>query len=62
MSPENEITVIPGRSFLTTCNALINCKHGKTKLTFGNMTMEVNIFNLQKQPMTFNDREHSTLH
>jgi len=32
------------------------------KLTFGNMTMEVNVFNLQKQPMGFDDIEHSTLH
>ena len=51
VSPENEISVILGRPFLATCNALINCKDGKMKLTFGNMTMEVNVFNLQKQPM-----------
>jgi len=40
----------------------INCKDGKMKLTFGNMTMEVNVFNLLKQPMGFDDIEHSTLH
>ena len=54
VSPENEIPIIFGRLFLATCNALINCKDGKMKLTFGNMTMEVNVFNLQKQPMTSN--------
>ena len=32
------------------------------KLTFGNMTMEVNVLNLQKQPMGFDDTKHSTLH
>jgi len=62
VSPENEIPVILGRPFLATCNALINCKDGKMKLTFGNMTMEVNVFNLQKQPMGFDDIEHSTLY
>ena len=62
VSPENEIPVILGRPFLATCNAIINCKDGKMKLTFGHMTMEVNVFNLQKQPTGFDDIEHSTLH
>ena len=35
VNPENEIPVILGRSFLATSNALINCKDGKMKLTFG---------------------------
>jgi len=59
---ENEVPVILGRPFLATCNALINCKDGKMKLTFENMNMEVNVFNLQKQPMGFDDIDHSTLH
>ena len=46
VSPENEISVFLDRPFLATCNALINCKDGKMKLTFGNITMEVNVFNL----------------
>jgi len=62
VSPENEIPVIFGRPFLATCNALINCKDGKMKLTFRNMTMEVNVFSFHKQPMGFNGVEHSTLH
>ena len=62
VSPENTISVILGLPFLATCNALINCKDGKMKLTFGNMTMEVNVFNLQKQPMGFDDIKHSTRH
>ena len=60
MSPENTISVILGLPFLATCNALINCKDGKMKLTFGNMTMAVNVFNLHK--LGFNNIEHSTLH
>ena len=35
-------------SFLATSNALINCRDTKMKLTFGNMIMELNVFNLQK--------------
>jgi len=62
VSPENEISVLLGRPFLATCNALINCRDDKMKLTFGNMAMEVNVFNLQKQPMGFDDMEYSTLH
>ena len=46
----NSIPVILGRPFLATSNALINCKNGLMKLTFGNMTLELNVFNLCKQP------------
>ena len=41
------IPVIPGRPFLVTSNALINCHSGLIKLTFGNMTIDLNIFNLE---------------
>jgi len=62
LSPKNVILVILGRPFLATCNALIDCEDDKMKLTFGNMTMEVNVFNIQKQPMEFDDIEYSTAH
>ena len=39
------IPVILGRPFLATSNALINCRSGVLKLSFGNMTVELNIFN-----------------
>ena len=42
MHVDANIPVILGRSFLDTANALINCKNGLMKLTFGNMTLEVN--------------------
>ena len=61
MSLENEISVIHGRPLLTTCNALINCRDKKVKLIFRNMTMELNVFNLYKQPMGFINVEHPTL-
>jgi hypothetical protein len=46
----NSFPVILGRPFLTTFNALINCRNGLMKLSFGNMTLEMNIFNICKQP------------
>ena len=46
----SQISVILGRPFLATSNALINCSSGVLKLSFGNMTLELNIFNTCKQP------------
>ena len=46
----NSFPVILGRSFLATFNALINYRNGLMKLSFGNMTLEMNIFNIYKQP------------
>ena len=54
-NPDAQILVILGRPFLTTSNALINCRNGKLKLSFGNMTVELNIFNLQRQPAIFDE-------
>ena len=42
--------IILGRPFLTTTNALINCRNGRMQLTFGSMTLELNIFHVAKQP------------
>ena len=51
----NQIPVILGRPFLATSNALINCRNGRMTSTFGNMTVELNIFDLGKQPVDLND-------
>jgi hypothetical protein len=51
----NSFPVILGRPFLATSNALINCRNGLMKLSFGNMTLEINIFNICKQPRDDND-------
>jgi hypothetical protein len=51
----NSFPVILERSFLTTSNALINCRNGLMKLSFGNITLEMNIFNICKQPGDDND-------
>ena len=46
----SQISMILGCPFLATSNALINCRSGVLKLSFGNMTLELNIFNTSKQP------------
>ncbi|KAL6310794.1 hypothetical protein AAG906_017346 [Vitis piasezkii] len=45
----NYVPIILGRPFLATSNAIINCRNGVMQLTFGNMTLEVNIFHLCKR-------------
>jgi hypothetical protein len=46
----NLISVILGRPFLATSNALINYRNGVMKLYFGNMTLKMNVFNICKKP------------
>ena len=45
-SGPNHVPIILGRPFLATANAIINCRNGVMPLTFGNMTLELNIFHL----------------
>ena len=47
----NYVPIILGRPFLATSNAIINCRNGVMQLTFGNMTIELNIFHLSKKHM-----------
>ena len=47
----SQIPVILGRPFLATANTLINCRTGVMKISFGNMTVELNIFDINKQPL-----------
>ena len=42
----NHVPIILGRPFMATANAIINCRNGVMQLTFGNMTLELNIFRL----------------
>ena len=48
-SRPNHVPIILGRPFLATANAFINCRNGVMQLTFGNMTLELNIFHLSKR-------------
>ena len=45
----NHVPIILGRPFLPTTNAIINFRNGVMQLTFGNMTLELNIFHLNNK-------------
>ena len=47
----SQIQVILGRPFLVMANALIN--GGVMKICIGNMTVELNIFDINKQPLDY---------
>ena len=48
-SGPNHVPIILGRPFLATSNAIINYRNGIMQLTFGNMTLELNIFHLSNK-------------
>ena len=47
----NYVPIILGRPFLATSNAIFNCRNEAMQLTFGNMTLELNIVRLSKKHM-----------
>ena len=51
----SEIQVILGPPFLAMANALINCRTGVMKISFGNMIVELNIFQIRKQPLDYDE-------
>ena len=55
-NPTAQTPVILGRPFLATTNTIINCRNRSVRLTFGDMTREVNVFNLEKQPRKIRDQ------
>jgi len=57
----NSFPIILGCLFLVTSNTLINCRNGLMKLSFGNMTLKMNIFNICKQPGDDNDLQEIDL-
>ena len=46
---DNYVPIILRRPFLATLNAITNCQNGVMQLTFGNMTLKLNIFHLIKK-------------
>ena len=48
-SGPNHVPIILGRQFFNIANAIINCRNGVMQLTFGNMTLELNIFHLSNK-------------
>ena len=56
----NHVPIILGRPFPATANAIINCRNGVMQLTFGNMTLELNIFHLNnKQKLLENENQRT---
>ena len=56
----NHVPIILGRPFLATANAIINCRNGVMQLTFGNMTLELNIFHLNNKHKLGETENHVT--
>ena len=56
----NQVPIIPGRPFLATLKAIINCQNGVMQLTFGNMTLELNIFHLSNKHKSVEDEEQKS--
>ena len=54
----NHVPIILGRPFLATSNAIINCLNGVMQLTFGNMTLKLNIFHLSNKHKPMEDEGH----
>ena len=53
----NQVPIILGRPFLATSNVIINYRNGVMQLTFGNMTLELNIFHLSNKHKLAGDEE-----
>ena len=56
----NHVPIILGRPFMATANAIINCRNGVMQLTFGNMTLELNIFHLNNKHRLPEDENQMT--
>ena len=56
----NHVPIILGRPFLASSNAIINCRNGVMQLTFGNMTLELNIFHLSNKHKPSEDERHNS--
>ena len=56
----NQVPIILGRPFLGTSNAIINSRNGVMQLTFGNMTLELNIFHLGSKHKSGEEQEQES--
>ena len=56
----HQVPIILGRPFFATANAIINCRNRVMQLTFGNMTLELNIFHLRNKDKQAEDREQKS--
>ena len=58
LHPSANIPIILGKSFLATANTLINYRNGRMKITFGSITAELNIFNVNPQQLVDEECEY----
>ena len=56
----HQVPIILWRPFFATANAIINCRNGVMQLTFGNMTLELNIFHLSNRDKQAEDKEQKS--
>ena len=56
----NHVPIILGRPFLATANAIINCRNGVMQLSFGNMTLELNIYHWNNKANLLETENHIT--
>ena len=56
-SGPNHVPITLGIPFLATANAIINFRNGVMQLTFGNMTLELNIFHLSNKHKLVEDEK-----
>ena len=56
----NHVPIILGRPFLDTANAIINCRNGLMQLTFGDMTLKLNIFHWNDNPKLLETEKSET--
>ena len=56
----HQVPIILGMPFLAIANAIINCRNGVMQLTFGSMTLELNIFHLSNKDNQAEDKEQKS--
>ena len=56
----HQVPIILRKPFFATANAIINCQNGVMQLTFGNMTLELNIFHLSSRNKPAEDKEQNS--
>ena len=56
----HQVPIILRRPFFAIANAIINCWNGVMQLTFGNMTLELNIFHLSNKDKPAEDKEQKS--
>jgi hypothetical protein len=61
VSVKIQVLIILGCPILATTNALINCRTRVMKLSFRNMTVELNIFDISRQPFKYEEVKSTCL-